>query len=571
MSHSISKQIIPSLESILFTEELHHRPWRAPDYAQETRALTKLSNALAESPQTILQTLAETILDTTRADSAGISLLRNEDGGKTFCWAAVAGAWNACIGRVVPRDFSPSGDVLDRNAPLLFRHLELRYTHFAVNPPPVEAFFVPFFINGKAVGTVWAVIHSEQRKFDAEDERLLVSLGKVASLAYQTLMSIKELRFQVTEREKAEAKLQELNNDLETRVHIRTKELEERNREIKKLRDQLHLENMALREELDKSLIYEEIVGRSTGLQQVLSRVTQVAPTDSTVLIMGETGTGKELIARAIHKKSRRKERPFLAVNCAAIPHSLIASELFGHEKGAFTGATQQRRGRFELADRGTIFLDEISELPMETQVVLLRVLQEREFERVGGHQPIKVDVRVVASTNRDLRDLISNGTFRSDLFYRLNVFPIEIPPLRERQEDIEMLARYFIDRHARTLGKRFRSLDKKTLSTIQSYCWPGNVRELQNVIERSVIVCNTKDFLIDERWVTQESITFAPPSDIFTREMVQHERQMIEAALERTKGRVAGPKGAAVKLGIPASTLDSKIKSLAINKYRFK
>lgn len=304
---SVSKNAIadpiPTLESILCTEELHHRPWRTPDYARETRALMKLANALAESPQTILQTLAETILDTTRAGSAGIALLRKEDAGKTFHWAAVAGAWKTYVGRLIPQDFSPSGDVLERNAPLMFRHFELRYTDYTqVKPAPAESLFVPFFINGKAVGTVWAVIHSEERKFDAEDERLLVSLGKVASLAYQSLMSIEQLKFQVTEREKAERKLQELNNELEARVQIRTKELEASNREILKLRDHLHKENIALREEIKKASIFEEIVGSSSGLQEVLSRVAQVAPTDSTVLITGETGTGKELIARAIHK-----------------------------------------------------------------------------------------------------------------------------------------------------------------------------------------------------------------------------------------------------------------------------
>ncbi|PWT92254.1 MAG: hypothetical protein C5B54_03820 [Acidobacteria bacterium] len=572
MSDSTSQQAIPSLESILCTEELQHRPWRSHDYARETRALTKLAHALAESPQTILQTLAETILDTTRADSAGLALLRKEDEGKTFYWPAVAGAWKMYIGRITPRDFSPSGDVLDRNIPLLFKHLQLRYTHFAaIKEAPAEALFVPFFINGKAVGTVWAVIHNEERKFDAEDERLLVSLGRVASLAYQTLMSIQELKFQMAERERADTELQKLNNELEVRVQIRTKELEESNREIKKLRDHLHKENIALREELDKSSIFEEIVGNSSGLKEVLSRVTQVAPTDSTVLITGETGTGKELIARAIHKRSKRSGNEFLAVNCSAIPSSLIASELFGHEKGAFTGAVQRKLGRFELADGGTIFLDEISELPIETQVALLRFLQEREFERVGGQEPIKVDVRVVAATNCDLEKLIAVGTFRSDLFYRLNVFPIKIPPLRERQEDIPMLAEYFIARHARNLGKRFRRLDKKTLNAIRSYRWPGNVRELQNVIERSAIVCNTENFLLDERWVGQQSALLPPGSDVFTKELVGFERRMIETALEQTKGRVSGPKGAALKLGIPASTLDSKIRSLGINKHRFK
>ena len=331
------------------------------------------------------------------------------------------------------------------------------------------------------------------------------------------------------------------------------------------------LQEIALREEIDKTSMFEEIVGSSAGLHEVLSRVNRVAPTDSTVLITGETGTGKELIARAIHKRSQRVSRAFISVNCAAIPQSLIASELFGHEKGAFTGAVQRRPGRFELAEGGTIFLDEIGELPMETQIALLRVLQEREFERVGGTQSIRTDVRVVAATNGDLQASIESGTFRSDLFYRFNVLPIEIPPLRERKEDILMLVKYFIDRHASNMGKKIRNIDKKTLALLQSYTWPGNIRELQNVIERSVITCETENFVVDERWVSRESVTQAPTARKLPKHMTDYEKGMIETALDETKGRVAGPKGAAARLGIPTSTLESKIRSLKINKYRFK
>ena len=264
----------------------------------------------------------------------------------------------------------------------------------------------------------------------------------------------------------------------------------------KQAEERLQHENVALREEIDKASMFEEIVGSSPALRAVLSRVAKVAPTDSTVLITGETGTGKELIARAIHKRSRRSSRAFVSVNCAAIPRDLIASELFGHEKGAFTGATQRHLGRFELAEGGTIFLDEIGELPAETQVALLRVLQEREFERVGGDRTIRCDVRVIAATNRDVQAAIAAGTFRSDLFYRLNVFPIEIPPLRKRKEDIPLLVEYFIDRYARKAGKSIRQVNKKSLELLQSYPWPGNIRELQNIIERSVIVCETREFL---------------------------------------------------------------------------
>jgi formate hydrogenlyase transcriptional activator len=343
--------------------------------------------------------------------------------------------------------------------------------------------------------------------------------------------------------------------------------------EDRKLVEQrLHEENVALREEVDRASMFEEIVGTSPALRAVLSRVSKVAPTDSTVLITGETGTGKELIARAVHKRSQRSSRAFVSVNCAAIPRDLIASELFGHEKGAFTGALQRRLGRFELAEGGTIFLDEIGELPAETQIALLRVLQEREFERVGGTGSIRANVRVIAATNRELQATIAAGTFRSDLFYRLNVFPIEVPPLRERREDIPVLVEYFIDRFARKAGKNIRSVNKKSLELLQSYPWPGNIRELQNVIERSVIVCDTENFSVDESWLSCQPPRSEPKSrPELSRKLASREKEMIESALRESGGRVSGPSGAAVRLGIPGSTLDSKIRSLRIDKNRFK
>jgi PAS domain S-box-containing protein len=348
-------------------------------------------------------------------------------------------------------------------------------------------------------------------------------------------------------------------------------DLQKAHDEIKKLKDQLYKENIALREQIDKASMFEEIVGESPALQAVLARVAKVAPTDSTVLLTGETGTGKELIARAIHKRSQRASRAFVSVNCAAIPISLIASELFGHEKGAFTGAMQRRLGRFELAEGGTIFLDEVGELPPETQVTLLRVLQEREFERVGGNQAIRADVRVIAATNRNLQTAIAADAFRSDLFYRLNVFPIDIPPLRKRKEDITMLVGYFIDRYSRNLGKKIRRMDKKTLELLQSYSWPGNIRELQNVIERSVVVCETENFSVDESWLPQETPqTRLAVQSMFDKSGAQ-EKEVIEKALAESRGRVSGPSGAATKLGIPASTLESKVRSLKIDKFRFK
>jgi len=340
----------------------------------------------------------------------------------------------------------------------------------------------------------------------------------------------------------------------------------------KQAEERLQHENVALREEIDKTSMFEEIVGTSPVLQRVLSDVSKVAPTDSSVLITGETGTGKELIARAIHRRSHRSAGAFVSVNCAAIPRDLIASELFGHEKGAFTGATQRRLGRFELAGGGTIFLDEVGELPAETQIALLRVLQEHEFERVGGTRSIHADVRVITATNRDLQAAIATGVFRSDLFYRLNVFPIEIPPLRDRREDISLLVEYFIDRFARKARKSIRRVNKKTCDLLRSYPWPGNIRELQNVIERSVIVCETDVFSVDESWLSRQSV--APPtigSLDLSEKVAAQEKEIIEAALRDSGGRVFGPLGAAAKLGIPRSTLESKIRSLKIDKGRFK
>jgi DNA-binding NtrC family response regulator len=341
--------------------------------------------------------------------------------------------------------------------------------------------------------------------------------------------------------------------------------------EIRVLRDQLYKENLALREEIDITRMFEEIVGSSPALQAVLAKVAKVAPADSTVLITGETGTGKELIARAIHKRSHRSARAFVSVNCAAIPHDLIASELFGHEKGAFTGATQRRLGRFESADGGTIFLDEVGELPPETQISLLRVLQEREFQRVGSNESLKIDVRVVAATNRNLEEAIASGAFREDLFYRLNVFPIEMPPLRQRKEDIPLLVEYFVDRYGSKAGKRITGIDKRSLDLLQLYAWPGNIRELQNVIERSVIVCDTENLSIDESWVGRGSHTGGTPAQPLSERLATQERELIEAALAESNGKVSGPLGAAARLGIPQSTLDSKIKSLKINKHRFR
>jgi formate hydrogenlyase transcriptional activator len=339
----------------------------------------------------------------------------------------------------------------------------------------------------------------------------------------------------------------------------------------KRAEDRTRNENVALREDIVRSSMFEEIVGSSEPLRRVLVQVSKVAPADSTVLVLGETGTGKELIARAIHNRSTRSSRAFIRVNCAAIPPALIASELFGHERGSFTGANQRRLGRFESADGGTIFLDEVGDLPAEAQVALLRVLQEREFERVGGSQTVSVDVRVIAATNGDLTTAVAEGKFRQDLFYRLNVFPIQLPPLRERLADISLLVGYLIDRYAQKAGKKIRNIDKKTMELFHAYDWPGNIRELQNVVERAVILSEGETFFVDEAWLTRVTPKLAARSVPLVADLAEREREMLEAALRESQGVVGGPTGAAVKLGIPRQTLESKIRKLGINRHRFK
>src|SRR3981189_459342 len=331
----------------------------------------------------------------------------------------------------------------------------------------------------------------------------------------------------------------------------------------KRAEDRTRNENVALREDIVRSSMFEEIVGSSEALRQVLVQVSKVAPTDSTVLVLGETGTGKELIARAIHNRSKRSNRAFIRVNCAAIPASLIASELFGHEKGSFTGATQRRLGRFESADGGTIFLDEVGDLPAETQLALLRVLQEGEFERVGGVRSISVDVRVITATNRHLEAALADGEFRQELFYRLNVFPVRLPALRERIGDISLLVGYLIDRYAQKAGKKIRNIDKKTMKLFHAYDWPGNIRELQNVVERAVILSEGETFCVDEAWLQRASPRSSQQVSSLKTSLMDREKEMVEAALKESRGRVSGPSGAAVKLGLPAPTLESKIRSL--------
>jgi formate hydrogenlyase transcriptional activator len=338
--------------------------------------------------------------------------------------------------------------------------------------------------------------------------------------------------------------------------------------EIRKLKEQLQVENRLLQDEIVQRSNYEDIVGSSPALQKVLVAVEKVARADSTVLITGETGTGKELIAHAIHRRSPRAGRALVKVNLAALPKELIASEMFGHEKGAFTGAMQQRVGRFEAANGGTIFLDEVGELSQEMQVALLRVLQEKEFERVGGSRTIKSDVRVIAATNRDLQREVAEGRFRIDLYYRLNVFPVHAPPLRERADDIPVLVDYFAARVAARMGKRIRQIERRSLEMMQAYQWPGNIRELQNVIERCVILAENEVLRLEPGALVSE--IHRPETDSSAPAKSSGLRAEIEAALRETNGRVSGPNGAAVLLGVPPTTLSSRIRALRINKHQF-
>jgi len=338
------------------------------------------------------------------------------------------------------------------------------------------------------------------------------------------------------------------------------------NEEIRKLREQVEAENISLREQLGQAPWFEEILAHSAELKRALDTVEQVASTDATVLVTGETGTGKELIARAIHRRSPRARGPLVKVNCAAIPPTLLASELFGHERGAFSGAVERRKGRFEQAHGGTLFLDEIGELPQEMQVLLLRVLQEREFERLGGTQTLQVDVRLVAATNRDLAEDVRSGRFRSDLYYRLNVFPVHVPPLRDRAEDIPPLVAHFAEKYGQKFGRKISRVERKTMDLLQAHRWPGNVRELENAVERAVILSRNGVLSIDAAMLpVAESETVArDPAET-------EERGAIESALSASRGKISGETGAAKKVGIPASTLEFRIKKLGIDKLRYR
>ena len=564
------------LESVICTRQLNLRPARKPNFEALTNAMVKLARTLADSPDQILQRLVETALELCRAQSAGISLLEEENGQKIFRWHGVAGEYAPHLWGTTPREFSPCGTVLDTDSVLLMSRLDRHFSYFAqVEPRIAEALLIPFHVGGEAVGTIWVIAHDQTLKFDAEDARVMTTLGEFAAGAYQALSGTLALKsivatirepllvldgalrvqtasrsfcntFQVTQSATEGRLLYELGdgewdipalrtlledllpNESVIEAFEVTKDFPLLGRRTMLLNARklwreknptklilLGIEDITVRkiaeeqlrqsygdsqreperlETVDVDVVavnhsFEEIIGTSLGVQQVLQKVEVVAPTDATVLILGETGTGKELVARAIHKMSSRSNCPFITLNCAAIPTGLLESELFGYEKGAFTGALSQKIGRFEMAHRGTLFLDEVGDIPLDLQPKLLRALQEKSFERLGGTRTIPIDVRLVAATNRNLTQMMKDKSFRSDLYYRLKVFPITTPALRDRPEDIPVLARYFTAKYAAKMGRRIERIPAETMRALTIWRWPGNVRELENFIERSVIL----------------------------------------------------------------------------------
>jgi formate hydrogenlyase transcriptional activator len=656
------------LESVLRIEQLRQPCQRPADYGTESRILVSLAQALADAPRAILQTLADKILEGLHAGSAGLSLLTKD--GKQFFWAAIAGVWTPHIGGGTPRDFGPCGDVLDRHTPLLFSHFERRYPYLASAKPLAEqALLVPFDVAGKVVGTIWAMSHDPQREFDAEDLRLLESLGRFASAAYHTVESLEAIersRAAPSESEERfrdlfdEAPIAYLHQGLDTRIFRAnrvatnllgvkpgeiegmlgtsffpdTPEAQRRFRDalpmlasgtdekgvvlelqrkddgrplwvrwwcrpesggnysrtmfiditdsvlIKQEKSRLEAQNAYLLDEIRSEHNFGDIIGSSVGMRKVMEKVKLVAPTNATVIITGESGTGKELVARAIHEHSARNGQPLIKLNCSAVPDGLFESEFFGHVRGSFTGALKDRPGRFELADGGTLFLDEIGEVPPAMQAKLLRVLQEQELERIGDTHTRKVNVRVIAATNRNLTSEVDAGRFRQDLFYRLQVFPIEVPSLRERPEDIAPLAAYFIGQVARRMNRPEPKITQETLTQLTSYEWPGNVRQLQNVIERSIIMWQEGSLSFDlpvsptnenSGAVTQPAYDVSEPPRrhaLPTRaELKRQERDAIIAALKQTNGKISGSRGAAELLGMKPSTFSSRMAALGLNR----
>jgi PAS domain S-box len=514
------------------------------------RMLLEINNAIITylTPGALLHAVTENLRRVVPFERAGLSLYVAES--ETFRLLAMESELQSNsyrVGHESKRDEGLNTWVFDHQQPVLRRDLEKEQQYPNDRRDLADGIYshsvVPLIIRGKSIGTLY-VGSRTRNQYSEHDLEFLQEVANQVALAVENMQSYQE---------------------------------------IAALKARLEKENVYLQEEIRTEHNFEEIVGNSPALLVVLRKVEQVAPTDSTVLIYGETGTGKELIARAIHDRSARKDRPLVKVNCSAISAGLVESELFGHVKGAFTGALDRRSGRFELADGGTIFLDEVGELPLETQVKLLRVLQEREFEPVGSSQPVHVNVRVIAATNRNLEESIKTGSFRDDLFYRLNVFPVELPPLRERRSDISKLATFFVFHYSKKLGKNIEGISQDTMDRISGYSWPGNVRELQNIIERAVILCQQpilelKSDLapISARGVLPQApeglseaevapySTSAPPALSTLKEM---ERGHIMAVLKQTGGVVEGPNGAAKILNLHPNTLRHRMSKLGIKR----
>ncbi len=633
------------LESVICTEELNRRPARPPNSEALAGALVTLAQALAGSPEQVLQELVKNALDLCAAQSAGISLLEEEEGRKIFRWHGLAGRYAQHLWGTTPREFSPCGTVLDTDKVQLMAHLDRHYTYFAeVEPHIEEALLIPFHVRGEAVGTVWVLSHDQARRFDAEDARVMTTLAEFAAAAYQALSStlamksifatirepllmldgslrvltanrsfyqtfhmspsVTEGRFlyQLGNGEWNITELRELLEDIlpeesEFETFEVTKEFPGIGRRamalnarklqregspsglillgIADITDHKRSENEAHRftetSQRERNRLadidpgpaevthtFDEIIGSNAGLKRVVKQVETVAPTDATVLILGETGTGKELIARALHRCSPRKDHPFVSLNCAAIPTGLLESELFGYEQGAFTGALSQKLGRFELANGGTLFLDEVGDIPLDLQPKLLRALQEKAFERLGGTKTIPIDVRLVAATNRNLTQMMGSKLFRSDLYYRLMVFPIVTPPLRDRADDIPALASYFTKKYAAKMERQIDTIPSETMKALRSWSWPGNVRELENFIERSVILSRGPSL----KAPLSELRTDARESGTLTLEEMTFDH--ILRVFRDAEGVISI---AASRLGIPRTTLNAKLKKLGISR----
>jgi formate hydrogenlyase transcriptional activator len=527
----VARQIAIAVENMKSYEEIAALNATIAAAAQRRKALLDINNAIVTklTRDELFSAIADALGRVIPFDRVSLSLYDPE--ANVLRLVSYAGPYRrddyTPVGRVLDLNDSPVGRAFVSQKPVLRSDLEEERQTSSEQRAFGHGFrsmcSLPLIVRGNSIGGI-TVGSLTKRQYTDGDTQFLMEVANKVAIAVDNMKSYEE---------------------------------------IEALKARFQSEAVYLQEEIKTEHNFEEIIGRSTPMRQLLRKIEQVAPTEATVLIQGETGTGKELLARAIHDRSHRKDRPLVKVNCGSIPSGLVESELFGHEKGAFTGATQRRIGRFELAKSGTIFLDEVTELPIDTQVKLLRVLQEGEFERVGSSETIKVDVRVIAATNRDLKEVVRNGSFRDDLFYRLNVFPLEVPPLRERAGDIPLLVNFFLSKFGKKLGKELRGVSERGMDSLAHYKWPGNIRELQNVIERAVVLATGPILNIDDSMI--QSNDSVQESAIDTLENV--ERNHIIRALDETHWVIHGKKGAAEILGINPSTLRSRMDKLGIKR----